>query len=469
VLVASRNLTFDPSWDTLVRLDETNAGNGASLEAVGELFEGLLGAAVNAVSTGSRERVRSLADALTAARFARPEGVEELRAHVLGLSERSSPLPADAERSLIISPFVSDDFFARVHPGRMDELVSTQEWLDRLDPASLAKVGTVHAFDDGSAPDFAAEAQGLSSYDPGRPLAGLHAKVFAFENGARAQLFLGSANATGPAFGANVEILLELRGAAKALGIDRLCEGTKEEPGLRALFRMYHRTEPTPEPDGDGEAALDRARRAIAAVCFAGTVEPSGDGWAVTYRSCGPLPAPAGAVIHYRPLASAGNRRRVAAGEPLRARFETTLEALSGFLAFELTRSDDAAGRTGFVVPVPLAGVPEEHERVLLRALIGNAERFFRYLLALLAEASDDLILLDAVETVRSAAAAGGHGPGTLPVLEKLLATMRPDPAKLAGLHPLVSDLAEDGALPPGFAELWATIADVVQPEAADR
>ena len=38
---------------------------------------------------------------------------------------------------------------------------------------------------------------------------------------------------------------------------------------------------------------------------------------------------------------------------------------------------------------------------------------------------------------------------------------MRRDPAKLAGLHPLVSDLAADDALPPGFAELWATIYDV--------
>ena len=51
-----------------------------------------------------------------------------------------------------------------------------------------------------------------------------------------------------------------------------------------------------------------------------------------------------------------------------------------------------------------------------------------------------------------------------LPVLEKLLRTMRRDPAKLAGLHPLVSDLADDGALPPGFAELWATIYDVATP-----
>ena len=493
VLVASRNLTFDASWDALVRLDETSAADGVSLEPVGDLFGGLLEYAVGEVGEVHRNRVRSLADALGAARFALPGGAQELRTHVLGLTQRSSPLPDAAERSLIISPFVSDDFFTRVHPRPVDEpvstpeardgqdisaaaqtpqvieLVSTQESLDGLDPVSLERMNTVHTFDDASVPDLADAEDSDSPNDPGRPLAGLHAKVFAFERDGRAHLFLGSANATGAAFGANVEILLELVGATEALGIDRLCVGSEDEPGLRELFRSYRRPEPTPEPDDEGRGALDSARRAIAQLHFAGSVERSGTGWAVTYRTSEPLRAPDGTEIHCWPLASAGNRRRVVAGEPLEARFETTLEAMSGFLAFELTHSDDEEARTGFVVPVPLDGVPEEREGSLLRALVGNAERFFRYLLALLDEDPDHVSLLDAVEGAARGPAGGGGGSSSLPVLEKLLRTMRRDPAKLAGLHPLVGDLAEDGALPPGFAELWKTIHEVAHTGTPDR
>ena len=117
VLIASRNLTFDASWDTVVRLDETTNASGALLGPVGELFEGLLGAAVGTVLTDHSDRVRSLSTALGTARFALPEGVDDVRTHVLGLSRTPSPLPAAAERSLIISPFVSDDFFTRVRPG----------------------------------------------------------------------------------------------------------------------------------------------------------------------------------------------------------------------------------------------------------------------------------------------------------------------------------------------------------------
>ena len=438
VLIASRNLTFDASWDTVVRLDEATDAAGALLGPVGELFEGLLGAAVATVSTDHRDRVRSLSAALGITQFALPVGVEDLRTHVLGLSRTPSPLPAAAERSLIISPFVSDDFFTRVRPAPVDELVSRPESLDRLGPAAFDKVAEAYAFDDGSAPDLDAEQVRSSPDDPGRPLVGLHAKVFAFEDESRARLFLGSANATGAAFNNNVEVLVELVGPATVLGIDRLCDGTGDEPGLRVLFNRYGGT--GTGGDTDGDPSLDWARRVIARLPFEGFVEESGSEWAVTYRSRQPIPDLGGTKIYCWPLASAGHRRQVAAGEPFEARFETSLETISGFLAFELTH--DEGTLTRFVVPAPLVGVPDHRERFLLRALVGNAERFLRYLLAWLDEDSGQMDLADAIEGVTDDAAADGSGPMSLPVLEKLLRTMRRDPAKLAGLHPLVSDLA---------------------------
>ena len=455
VLIASRNLTFDASWDTVVRLDEARDATGAFLKPVGELFEGLLGAAVGTIARTHRDRVRSLSAALATARFALPAGVDDVRTHVLGLSRASSPLPVGAERSLIISPFVSDDFFSTVRPERVDELVSRPESLDLLGTATLQKnVAVVHVFDDGSTPVIFAEQERSSRYDPGRPLAGLHAKVFAFENEGQARLFLGSANATGAAFNKNVEILVELVGPTAELGIDRLCEGTGDEQGLRVLFHPYGG--PDRCGDTDGDTSLDQARRAIARLPFEGFVEPSGSEWAVAYRSRRPIPNLDGVETHCWPLASPGHRRRVVAGEPLEECFETSLETISGFLAFEL--ADDEGTLTRFVVPVPLVGVPDHRERYLLRALIGNAQRFLRYLLTLLEEDPGQMDLRDAVEGVNDNAAADGSGPVSFPVLEKLLRTMRRDPAKLKGLAPLVTDLADDDALPPGFADLWTMI-----------
>ncbi len=465
VLVASRNLTFDASWDTVIRLDETSDGTGASLDVIGDLFDGLLTTA-DGVSPAHDVRVRSLTTALRTAVFALPAGVDELHVHVLGLARSASPLPAAADRSLIISPFVSDNFFGRVRPAPVDELVSRPESLDLLGPAAQLQVGSAYSFDDGSAPELDAGEERLSPFDPGRPLVGLHAKVFAFEERGRARVFLGSANATDAAFNSNVEILIELVGPTASLGIDRLCDGTKDEPGLRSLFSTYSGPD-TAGADTPETAALDGLRRTIACLPIEGTVEESGTGWAVTYRAPQPMPAVDGAEIRCWPLASAGNRRRVVTGEPFEVRFETSLETISGFLAFEIAHESGTI--TQFVVPVPLTGVPEHRERLLLRALVGNAERFLRYLLALLDEDSSRMELLDAIEGASAEGSFDGAGPVNLPVLEKLLRTMRRDPAKLAGLHPLVSDLAADDALPPGFAELWATIYDVAIAGAPSR
>jgi hypothetical protein len=404
------------------------------------------------------ERVASLSEALHGARFALPSGVDELRLEVLGMTRTPSPLPANADRSLILSPFVGDDFFTHVRPGPVDELVSRPESLDLLDTAFEA-IGTAYAFDDGSGVDLGSVEERLSPRDPGRPLVGLHAKVFAFEEGRRARLFLGSANATGAAFTSNVEILVELRAPVERLGIDRLSDDTPDERGLRSLFVPYTRNGAGPDSDDREEfGPLDAGRHAIARLTFAGDVEQSATGWAVTYRSREAMPVIDGAVIHCWPLATPGHRRPVAAGAPLEARFATSVEAISGFLAFEIAGDDGTL--TEFVVPVPLRGVPEQRDRLLLRALVGNAERFLRYLLALLDE---DATVLDVPDTPAGTPAPRGDGVGAggLPVLEKLLRTMRKDPAKLAALHPLVSDLGADDALPAGFGELWATLYDV--------
>ena len=467
VLITSRNLTFDPSWDTVLRLDESADSQGVEVGAVGELFEGLLDAAVGDLPSDHSERVRSLAEALRTARFALPAGVDDLRIHVFGLTPQRSPLPTEVDRSLIISPFVTDGFFSRLGPRPLDELVSRQGELDKLTESTLEGLNEVWVLDStlddlstsdtGDAPDDQPRPQ-YSPSDPGRPLVGLHAKVFAFEHDGWARLFVGSANATGPAFNSsNVEILAELRGPLAELGIDRLTEGNGDEPGLRELFEPYIRTCPVDPPDG-ATPDFNRARRAISLLPFKGSVEQSGEDWAVTYCSSEPVPTFKDIDVHCRPLTFTGDRRRIVPGQPFEERFETSLERMSAFLAFELIHENGEA--SGFVVPVPLMGVPEHRDRHLLKLLIGNAERFLRYLLALLYEDSPQVDLgtvLRAIDTERSA----GGSAVNLAVLERLLRTMRRDPSKLLGLNPLVTDLKADDALPEGFAELWDAIHEV--------
>ncbi|MCY3952845.1 MAG: hypothetical protein OXG69_09900, partial [bacterium] len=237
-----------------------------------------------------------------------------------------------------------------------------------------------------------------------------------------------------------------------------------EERSLRGLF---HKHVPLDEPPEMQDASsLERARRALASLPIEGIVERSGSDWAVTYRSAERVPRFEGVEVRCWPLGSAGHRHPVVGSAVFDERFETSLEAMSGFLVFELTQHDGT--RTEFVLPVALIGVPEERERVLMRALVGNAERFLAYLLAMLDDDPSQLGLPDAIERIGAASSADGHPQTGRPVLEKLLRTMRRDPAKLNGLDPLVSDLADDGALPDGFADLWEALYGVTTAATTD-
>jgi len=444
VLCASRNLTFDTSWDTVLRLDQTSSTAGVQIDGCADLFEGLLDQTLGETAPSHVARVELLAGELRTAKFAAPEGVAALSFHVLGFSANEpTPFPNKSDRSLVISPFVSDDFFRRVLPKGVDELVSRTETMDQLDPVSLGKVGQLLAFDDGSGVEGDDDSK-RSDQDPGRSLVGLHAKLFMFEHGNEALVFCGSANATGAAFGSNVEVLVELRVPAKAMTlIERsIDDGTDEETAANRV---------------------DQVRRTIGRLTVSGTVEPSGQDWAITYRTAEIVDAPDGVSVSCWPLSTAGNRRWVPSGEPLQARFETTLEALSGFLAWEVV-DQEADLESRFVAPVELSGVPEDRDAALMRSLIGNAERFFRYLLAIL---GDDPTSMDAhsLSDAFATTSITGHVAG-LPVLEKLVKSMRRDPSKLLGLDALVRSLARDDALPEGFADLWELVQGLANREA---
>lgn len=457
VLAASRNLTFDTSWDTVLRLDSTDGTDGvgadvATLEPIADLFDALPTLTVATLEPVRAARVAALSDDVRSARFAIPLGLDGVRAHVLGLTSASSPLPTTADRSMVIAPFVTDAFLTAKGQPPINVLVSRQEALDQLTAKARARAGEVFVFDDGGTPDVAPD-PGLAPRDPAQPLRGLHAKVFAFEAGGAAQLFCGSANATGAAFATNVEVLFELAGPVGAIGIDALLAGTGDELGLRALLQPY--VPGDPPPTEDPSTALDASRYRLGRLDVTGTVERSGEGWRVTYRSPGPLPHEPGVVLTCWPLSAKGNQKVVPGGRPLDVAFEVSLETISGFVVFEAGGADGTV--THCIVPARLNGVPEDRDRHLMRSLVGSADRFLRYLLLLLADGRDDLDLLALLE--RDAEGPDGDDGSAsglgLPVLERLLHSLRTDPGKLVAIDPLVRDLAADGALPAGFETLW--------------
>lgn len=256
LLVLSRNLTYDRSWDVIARLEgpvidrqNTIRANAPLVQFVETLGDDAAVPAVGGLANVHRERRDRFARELRTVRFeAQDAQIKGWAFWPLGIPGHQYPLPqlfdgrrspfqawaADAKRAgrrlLVVSPFLSG--------GMVDSLAGSGF------PVSLVSRDDALDEQHDRLPEhwFPHEASSVYSFRQelsldGAPLSGLHAKIWVADDGWDAHLWVGSANATEAAFTRNVEFLLQLSGPRSRMGIDTLL-GDK---GLAPLISPYLR------------------------------------------------------------------------------------------------------------------------------------------------------------------------------------------------------------------------------------
>jgi hypothetical protein len=144
-----------------------------------------------------------------------------------------------------------------------------------------------------------------------------------------------------------------------------------------------------------------------------------------------------------------------------------SLDALTGFVAFELTKrtSQGVLVSMRFVCTAAVTGMPADRLDRLLAAMLTDREHLMR-LLWLLLEAQGGLLV---------AGGSNGEGAGALPwqsagaggypVFERMLRALAGDPARLREIGRLIEDLSRtpEGVrlLPPGLVRLWQAVQGV--------
>lgn len=475
LLCASRNLTFDRNWDVLLVLDgtpDTVAPNG---QAVSAFIARLPALAIHPLRGGRRRELVALAGEVADVRFVPPDGFAELDFHFLS-GTGPWPLPTTADRLLVVSPFITDDAARRLlDVAPRVSVLSRAEELDRLPETTLDRFERRLVLSPAAVPS----SELTDEDDILRPLVGLHAKLYVVELGSRATWYCGSANATAAAFGGNIEALVELRGAKRAIGVDQLIGDS--EAGLARLLQEHplpaSQTQPTAEEEL--QRSVDDLRRAIAAIPFVVTVASDGDGYTLTVSS-DPLPAlgEGSATIIIRPL-SLPTGSRVEAGEPVALTFgPVSLDSVTPFVVVEVVgRRAGTVVQDAFVLRAELVNEPRDRADRLLASLLASRRDVLRYLLFLLADAGGVAPggwfgdLQRAIE--HGAVGAPTDGALELPLLETLVRTVARDPAKLASVQRLVDALSrtEEGTalLPEGFADIWPVIWQATKTAGAGR
>lgn len=472
LLCLSRNLTFDRSWDTALVVDgkasDRRYGFGGN-SPLAEFIEALPNMAARPVPPAVLDDVNLVQSELRKVQWVLPEGFTSLTFCPIGhRGRRAWPFAENAERRLVVSPFVAPGILERLSVGgRNHVLISRAQALEATDPRVLARFAALYTLDQALEPEPAEADEGdVAAADT---LTGLHAKLYVEEVGAEAVVWTGSANAT-TAFDYNVEFLARLTGPKAVCGVNAFLDNGRRGRGIMQLLRPFDLPEQAVPPDPIQEKLdkrLQAGRQTLVDAMLAGVVDPvpGGNTYEVSVKreraggglpprvtgSCWPISIPA----------SAGQPLRLAE-DPVARLGPLSLEALTSFLAFELTTTEgNRSAAIRFVLAVPLTGVPAERDARLLRSMLRDRNQVLRFLYLLLAEGNaDPQAVLEAFGKQGDRGAAGG-GSG-LPLLEALLRALDRNPAKLDAVARFIEDLRKtpEGRelLPPDLDAVWLPI-----------
>ena len=492
VLCLSRNLTFARAWDTCLSLEgqltQRQRGYWRNKPLADLLLE-LPRLTTRQIPTDLVEDLDRMAHEVRRVDFHPPRPFNDFRMHTFGLRRRRGlPFPA-ARRSLVVSPYLVGSVVDKLtREYGLDVLISRPEAFEDIirNLGSEALPRACYVLSPGADLDTREaqeeEPNGPPPVDDQVELAGLHAKLFLFEDGRTARLFIGSANATAAAFRLNVEVLVELVGRTKDSGIASLL-GPDDDPRLetlRSLLQEYHPPDDL-EPNGDGETELekkaDRLARTLGAARLTATVQEVNEGQRWDMTLSGELPkisdgedvtvwpatlAPESAL----PIGGSVERPHEPDGPAdLIATFRgLSFEALTGFFAFEVAvRDGQHVVRQRFAVTAELVGAPLDRKERLLRSLLKNRRRVLSLLFLILMDEGADVSMFVQQVSGDETASQGSFGSwDNTALLEALLRSLSRKPERIDQAARLIADLGSTpegkDLLPEGLIEIWEPV-----------
>ncbi|UUZ45937.2 phospholipase D family protein [Janibacter limosus] len=461
LLVLSRNLTHDNTWDIVVRLDSESVAD-ERLEVNDPLVALLrwLPEHVHHISAGRASRVQSLAEEIAHVSWERPEDVESVSFHVVGVPGHDA-LSLHAGRHLVISPFVEDDGLARATRGhqKVPTLISRQETLDALSDDALDGVDAYTLAADVDLPTT----DETGEDEPDVPLLhGLHAKVYVLEptdKWTKARVLLGSSNATTPGLTGNIEFLVDVFGRRDRLGIDRILPPDAESRnGLRPLIEPYVRQPPLDREDERTRRRLQGTLRSIAAIehlveIVDDTTSADGHTYRATISTSVDYPSTKASVsvaLLTRRASTADVDRR-----PHLVVHHLPPADISPCVI--VTASEDDVTESTIVLS-RLIGAPEGRLDAVIARQIDDPEKFMRLLMLMLSLGNpSELAALPAAHR------GSDNGGGSLDittsgVLELVLRGLSTGGAGIDDLDHLITKVLDDDVLPAGFREFWSQV-----------
>lgn len=469
VIVLSRNLTFDRSWDVAACLD---GGLGKKPVKTNQPLLDFVRWLDGEKPISNLER---MLEELSRVEFATPYPFEYHTFIPMGIpGYNDHPITnRKARDTLVLSPFLHESTLRRLRANteRDLSLFSERRELEKLPKEFLRNMHSHHLMDlivDGERMTKAEDGAGDIQQQH------LHAKLFLFELKEETSWMLGSANATKAAEERNVEFMLEMRGRSAATRIrPRLKELTGEEE-CEGPFVTFD-TECGGKDDSEERRQQEQSRRfehALLKSDIDGRVEAAENGKnfdLTIILNLENVPVQSGLVLTVQPFNTTQKHKpyRLQPGQAETCTFRNLSEIeLSRFLHFRIESTE--GGLHEFLLRIEIVGLPEDRLDNILRKIIDSSDKFFDYLRFLLADEINKEDLLDAItkgDPLQHSGESAEVWHFHLPIYEQLLVTASRCPRKLADVDEIIRHLTAGDSktvIPETFLSFWEVFRSLI-------
>lgn len=472
VVVLSRNLTFDRSWDITYYMDgKPSKKQNEKNQPVCDFLQYMTGFLPSDSNGRAKAKlIRGLIKELPFVTFEPaekefydfeflPNGVRKEDGSYYQIAE--TPLFNDSfHEVMIISPFLTgsilrgfNDRNNRSHIEKARYFLITREMsLGKLKPEDVSRFRIFTMRDtvvDGETAisDNSAEVQKQD----------IHVKVYMTRKYSDSNLYLGSLNASHNAVYGNIEFMLLLRAKNRYLNIDKLSADLfgSEKDGSDNPFQEVTLQNAIIDEDDERKKMLDGIIKNLNRSNPRAVVTQETDEEYSIAIHFGKVDLK-GCQIVVRPLLS---KKEELFDSDIRFN-GLRLTQLSEFYSITVSNTEYSTER---VLIIPTTGLPEDREKAVVSSVVSDRDCFYRYIAFLL---GDDSIL-----SVLEGNAVEGEG-GTaqerptyrVPALyEKMLQTAASAPEKFKGIEYLMKTISEDGIIPDEFKDLYKTFKKAVK------
>lgn len=458
VIVLSRNLTFDRSWDISFTMDGYKQDK--KTDKTTPLINFIDYLIDFTTSKDKINKMNEIKDELPYIHFDLDSNTfNDFHFIINGIGDEQQiqdyPLFKDnsIDSLFIMSPFLTssviDDFNNRKNDKSKAILITQSMSLGKLNPQNSSNFEVYTLKDeivDGESL-ISDESQNIFKQD-------IHAKIFAVEKRKFTNLYLGSFNATENALYNNVEFMIKLHSRKNKLPINKLVKeifnGEKEGPD--SPFKLIEITKTIVEPDG--ENSLDRFIKMITRLNPKATIIPNDNTYDIELKLDN-YDSNEFKDVNIKINSLLSNKKCDLSKRMVFEKLDKI--QLSEFFVVCVSNEEKTVKR---VLKVPTKNMPLDRQEDVVSSVVNDETAFIRYVAFLL---GDDYII-SSIESGADVKGSIGRSLNIqLPELyEKMLKAAVYAPEKFHELEFLIKTLSKDNVVPEGFEELYNTFKRVI-------